>query len=95
MGKEFETRVIFKMTPDAQFITERECIAFLPDIPSNEGNIMSYMHVGQHSEASVGFYHDCTPATDEQFANLREELESIGYRLYLRNSSRKYDHVEK
>lgn len=29
-----------------------DMIAFLPEIPANYGNIMSYMHIGQHGEAS-------------------------------------------
>ena len=73
-----ETRVIFKMS-------DGECIAFLLDCPSNYGNVLSYMHVGQHGEASVEFFRECKLATEEEYKDLREELESIGYRLYLRS----------
>ena len=35
---------------------EGNIIAFLPELRVNRGNIMSYMHIGQHSEASYQFY---------------------------------------
>lgn len=73
-----ETRVIFKMS-------DGECVAFLLDCPANYGNVLSYMHVGQHGEASLEFFRECRLATEEEYKDLREELESIGYRLYLRS----------
>lgn len=73
-----ETRVIFKMS-------DGECVAFLLDCPANSGNVLSYMHVGQHGEASLDFFRECKLATEEEYKDLREELESIGYRLYLRS----------
>lgn len=33
-----------------------DVIAFFPEVRVNYGNIMSYMHTGQHSEASYEFY---------------------------------------
>ncbi len=77
MIEKTETRVIFKMY-------DGECIAFLLDCPATYGYVLSYMHVGQHGEASIEFFHECKLATEEEFESLREELESIGYRLYLR-----------
>lgn len=85
MSEIVETRVIFKMSGD-------ECIAFLLDCPANPGMVLSYMHIGQHGEASIDFFKDCRLATDDEFSNLRQELESLGYRLYLRerwNGNRK------
>jgi hypothetical protein len=84
-----ETRVIFKLIPsnypDHPEWNKVEVIAFLLDVPANAGNVMSYMHVGQHGEASIEFFRDCKLATDEQFADLRKELEEVGYRLYIRS----------
>jgi hypothetical protein len=77
MNEKTETRVIFKMI-------DGECIAFLLDCPAYPGYVMSYMHVGQHGEASIEFFRECKLATETEFEDLREELESIGYRLYLR-----------
>jgi hypothetical protein len=73
-----DTRVIFK-------ISDGECVAFLLDCPANYGNVLSYIHVGQHGEASIEFFSECKLATEEEYKDLREELESIGYRLYLRS----------
>lgn len=68
-------KVIFRKCKDGGSI-----IAFLPELPANYGNIESYMHVGQHSEASIEFYRDGTiPAYEEDYKNLLEELESIYY----------------
>lgn len=78
MDEKVKTRVIFKMTP----FHESECIAFLLDCEANPGFVLSYMHVGQHSEASLGFMrHTCRQAKPEEYTSLQEELESIGYDL--------------
>lgn len=76
-----KTKVIFRKF-------KGEIIAFFPEIevnPDNFGhNMMSYAHVGQHSEASLYFYYDCTPAKPHEYADLKAELESIGYNLDVR-----------
>ena len=74
-----DTRVIFKIS------RWNECVAFLLDCPANIGFVLSYAHIGQHSDASMGFFNECTLATEEQYKDLYEELSSIGYRLYLRS----------
>jgi hypothetical protein len=76
-----ETRVIFKMTPKR--CGDVECIAYLLDCPANYGSVLSYMHVGQHGEACIDFMHDCTPAKPDEYADLKTELESIGYDLQI------------
>ena len=43
----------------------------------NPGNIMSYEHNGQHSEASIDYYKDCTTCLEEDYASLLHELEGI------------------
>jgi hypothetical protein len=77
-----DTRVIFKMS---RWNDWKECVAFLLDCPANDGYILSYMTVGQHGEASMGFFQECKPATEEQYQDLYKELTSIGYRLYVRS----------
>ncbi len=72
-----ETRVIFK-------ILDREVIAFLLDVESNYSMVMSYMHFGQHGEASIQCMQECKLAKEEEYHDLLNELESIGYRLYVR-----------
>ena len=73
-----ETRVVFKML-------EGEPIAFLLDVDANPNMIMSYMHIGQHGEADVDIAKSLPSASEEEYADLQKELESIGYRLYLRS----------
>lgn len=74
-GKE-QVKVEFKKTPD-----DGEVIAFFPDTMKdgscNPGMIMSYMHVGQHGEASVEFYNDCNTCLEEDYADLLAELEKV------------------
>lgn len=74
-GKE-QVEVEFKKSPD-----DGEVIAFFPDTMKdgscNPGMIMSYMHVGQHGEASVEFYNDCNTCLEEDYADLLAELEKV------------------
>jgi len=87
MDEKEKTRVIFKMTPKEKFSTytlEPECIAFLLDVGANYGRVMSYMHVGQHGEADIGYIRSCKLATPEQYADLKKELESMDYDLSIR-----------
>jgi hypothetical protein len=71
-----EVEVEFKKTPD-----DGTVIAFFPqtmhDGSCNPGNIMSYEHNGQHGEASIDFYHDCTTCPEEDYADLLAELEKV------------------
>lgn len=59
----------------------------------NRGNCMSYMHVGQHSEAGPWHVIRATrPATKEEYTDLMRELQDIGYRftnIYQRFTYRK------
>ena len=52
-------------------------IAFLPELRVNRGNIMSYMHIGQHSEASYQFYTETKKADESEYNSLLDELKSI------------------
>ena len=84
MEEKYKTRVVFKMAKpeEGQYSSKNDCVAFLLDCPTSAGiHIMSYMHVGQHSEAYAGFYYDCWTCTPDEYADLKEELESIGYEL--------------
>lgn len=62
-----------------------DVIAMFPALASschNQAiNCLSYMHVGQHSEASLWLVYDTRPAKEDEYASLYSELESIGYRL--------------
>lgn len=45
--------------------------------------ITSYMHIGQHSEASRELITDLAIATHGEYGPLKHELESIGYSVTL------------
>lgn len=64
-------KVIFKKCEDG------EVIAFFPELKVNYGNIMSYMHIGQHGEASYSFYSELKNATEKEYSSLLEELKRI------------------
>ena len=72
------TEVVFRMF-------NNEVLALFPyEIYNHTGLVNSYMHVGQHSGAN---YEHCIqssfsrPATEEEYKDLKKELESLGYNL--------------
>lgn len=71
-----KVEIEFKKNPD-----DGTVIAFFPqtmhDGSCNPGNIMSYEHNGQHGEASIDYYKDCTTCLEEDYASLLHELEGI------------------
>lgn len=54
-----------------------DVIAFFPEARVNYGNIMSYMHIGQHDEASLEFYLTTRKANENEYADLFAELRWI------------------
>ena len=56
---------------------EGNVIAFLPELRVNHGNIASYMHIGQHSEAGYQFYTETKKVNETERNPLLEELKSI------------------
>lgn len=64
-------KVIFRKTKDG------EIIAFFPEASANFGNILSYMHIGQHGEASLEFYQETNKATETEYNTLMMELKAI------------------
>lgn len=70
------TNVVFKKWEDGQIIA-----LFPHDSFDLDGNITSYMHIGQHSGASRDLLYELDDASIEEYKNLKEELLSIGYKL--------------
>ena len=73
------TKVVFKIIDD-------EVIAIFPNNIYNEqlyGKTMvdSYMHIGQHSACSIELIDELEDASEEQYKDLKNELENIGYNL--------------
>lgn len=69
--EELKVKVIFKKT------NEGEIIAFFPQFSANHGNIVSYMHFGQHGEASLEFYYSTKKALESEYKSLLNELNII------------------
>ena len=72
-----KTKAIFRKFKDG------DILALFPyEINKFNGFVNSYMHLGQHSEADYsGCIQITKPATKEEYQDLFEELESIGYNL--------------
>lgn len=60
-----------------------EIYALFPHkVETHEGHVMAYAHVGQHAHADYNYcIHSSVPAKPEEYADLKKELESIGYNL--------------
>ena len=56
---------------------------FPDDIADDKGNLTTYAHIGQHSAICPEYVNitKCEEATKEEYQDLKEELESIGYNL--------------
>ena len=72
--------VTFRKFPDG------DVIALFPKMSEGQDFygrqlIASYMHIGHHSGASNDLISDLSPATVDEYSNLKVELTSIGYDL--------------
>lgn len=84
-----KTQIIFRYW-------RKDVIALFPyEIADMKGNCLSYQHVGQHGAANYSaIVYESRPATQAELANLKEELERLGYNLEIihrRNHQRFYD----
>lgn len=77
----FPTKVKFR-----KWAEDGDVIALFPEQDHASGNanlgcIMSYMHIGQHGEATVDLLTDegLVDATPAEYADLLRELKMIGY----------------
>lgn len=63
--------------------TDKTIFAVLPhQVDTLNGDVVTYQHVGQHS---TGDYNVCLqqsrPATETEYADLKAEMDSLGYNL--------------
>jgi hypothetical protein len=73
--KELMTSIIFKKEGT-------EVCAVMPyEIADRQGNVTSYAHVGQHSACSLDYVNKLKNAKEEEYATLKSELESAGYKI--------------
>lgn len=66
--------------------TENETpFAFFPEEhftwDKTDGRFTAYAHVGQHTACHIDYAKSCRLAKPEEYADLKKELESIGYNL--------------
>lgn len=75
--------VVFRKWPKSE---GGDVLALFPyEIEDNVGNCLSYQHIGQHGAANYGACIARTkPAKPEEYAQLKAELEQIGYVLTIR-----------
>lgn len=75
------TTVVFRKWKTLRRVHQsQQVIAFFPDQVEPAGCVGSYMHIGQHAAATYP-HPDTVPATPAEYADLKAELEGLGYRL--------------
>lgn len=73
--KELMTSVLFK-------VEGSEVCAVMPyEIFDRQGNMTNYAHVGQHSACSPDYVNKLKNATESEYAVLKSELETAGYKI--------------
>lgn len=75
-----KTKVIFRI------FKQGDVLALFPEEKETRpGEVLSYQHIGQHGAADYGHCIRITrPASVEEYAPLKRELESLGYELDIR-----------
>ena len=79
MSRTDSTPVVFRKWPGTGGV-----IALFPTLPSDIflSHCTSYMRLGQHGGANYSYVVECTQsATPEEYAELKQELEELGYTL--------------
>ena len=82
-----QTTVIFRK------FRQGDIIALFPMINADDkpGHFLSYQHIGQHGAASAALLQAYTiPARDQEYRELKAELENIGYNLDIKKRANKY-----
>lgn len=70
------TEVIFRKFSGGQII------ALIPyEISDYKGNVNSYMHIGQHSGATLDLIHTTKLAQEIEYRDLLNEMENLGYNI--------------
>jgi hypothetical protein len=64
-----------------------EVLAVFPEMPNKDNGFDCYANLGQHSICHSDFIkNNCKDATKEQYKDLFNELENIGYNLEVLNA---------
>jgi hypothetical protein len=82
MKDDFKTDVIFRKWNNKNFAGDHIIALFPHEVCNYDGSVTSYMHFGQHGDAT---YNHCIrsskPAKEKEYIDLYRELQSIGYDL--------------
>lgn len=86
-NKDGKTKVVFYIEGD--LISGKNVLAVFPEekyaSAPKSTDIVCYAQLGQHSGVSLEYAKRLPKAAPVQYANLRAELESIGYNLQILN----------
>ena len=82
MDEKVKIEVIFLYNEDGQ-----DLFAYFPTEFYNHSNSLRtcYSHIGQHSACHIDHAKESREATKIEYADLKTELESIGYVLIIKN----------
>lgn len=75
-----KTRVQFLYNPD-----NNDLFAFFPDEIAGNSRRLCYSIIGQHSDCTLQYAHASEEATPEQYKDLKQEIEGLGYNLDIIN----------
>jgi hypothetical protein len=78
---DFKTDVMFRIEKHGEL--KDEILAVFPhEVNDYKGNVVAYVHIGQHTSADYNYVLQRTrPAKEIDYMPLKRELESIGYNL--------------
>ena len=76
-----KTQVVFYIETGNGTDNETPFAYFINEKADQRGNNTCYAHIGQHSACSPEYIKECRKATEQEYKDLAEELESIGYNL--------------
>lgn len=74
--------VLFRAEKRGEF--KGQVTAVFPTLPGSPGMLTCYAHVGQHGSCSKAWLADTRPATPDEFAALKRELESAPFHYRLK-----------
>ena len=76
------TEVIFRVDTTKDF--KETVFALLPYEVEKSGSVTCYQHIGQHSSADYYWnIQRSKPATEDEYKDLKAEMEQLGYNLKL------------
>lgn len=83
--KDEVVKVVFRIDKYGKFANVEGVFAMFPELPGNyiqTTACLGYTHIGQHGSYDYQYCIDTTrQATPEEYARLKAELESLGYKL--------------